>query len=131
MEFFSFIVLVLIAVILWRINNQIPDLIFRLSEIQRDIAFFKKEFELSYNNYITAHYWAEKSKYGFQQEFNDYIIGDLFYSMARSWFLHREGFDRISCGSFRAAYKLGNAGAKKDQVFPDKCGLPEIKSTSK
>ena len=42
MEFFSFIVLVLIAVILWRINNQIPDLIFRLSEIQRDIAFFKK-----------------------------------------------------------------------------------------
>ena len=42
MEFFSFIVLVLIAVILWRINSQIPDLIFRLSEIQRYIAFFKK-----------------------------------------------------------------------------------------
>ena len=42
MEFFSFIVLVLIAVLLWRINSQIPDLIFRLSEIQRDIAFFKK-----------------------------------------------------------------------------------------
>ena len=42
MEFFSFIVLVLIAVILWRINNQIPDLIFRLAEIQRDIAVFKK-----------------------------------------------------------------------------------------
>ena len=42
MEFFSFIVLVLIAVLLWRINSQIPDLIFRLSGIQRDIAFFKK-----------------------------------------------------------------------------------------
>ena len=42
MEFFSFIVLVLIAVLLWRIHSQIPDLIFRLSEIQRDIAFFKK-----------------------------------------------------------------------------------------
>ena len=42
MEFFSFIALVLIAVILWRINSQIPDLIFRLSEIQRDIALFKK-----------------------------------------------------------------------------------------
>ena len=42
MEFFSFIVLVLIAVLLWRINSQIPDLIFRLSEIQRDIALFKK-----------------------------------------------------------------------------------------
>ena len=42
MEFFSFIVLVLIAVILWRINSQIPDLIFRLSEIQRDIALVKK-----------------------------------------------------------------------------------------
>ena len=42
MEFFSFIVLVLIAVILWRINSQIPDLIFRLAEIQRDIAIFKK-----------------------------------------------------------------------------------------
>lgn len=42
MEFFSFIVLILIAVLLWRINSQIPDLIFRLSEIQRDIAFFKK-----------------------------------------------------------------------------------------
>ena len=37
MEFFSFIALVLIAVILWRINSQIPDLIFRLAEIQRDI----------------------------------------------------------------------------------------------
>ena len=49
MEFFSFIVLVLIAVILWRINNQIQDLIFRLSEIQRDIAFFKKNKAASHD----------------------------------------------------------------------------------
>ena len=42
MEFFSFIVLVLIAVFLWRINNQLPDLLFRLSEIQRDISQIKK-----------------------------------------------------------------------------------------
>ena len=49
MEFFSFIALVLIAVILWRINSQIPDLIFRLSEIQRDIAFFKKSTASSHD----------------------------------------------------------------------------------
>ena len=49
MEFFSFIVLVLIAVILWRFNNQIPDLIFRLSEIQRDISFFKKNKAASHD----------------------------------------------------------------------------------
>ena len=42
MDFFSFIVLVLIAVFLWRINNQLPDLLFRLSEIQRDISQIKK-----------------------------------------------------------------------------------------
>ncbi len=42
MEFFSFIVLVLIAVFLWRINSQLPDLLFRLSEIQRDISQMKK-----------------------------------------------------------------------------------------
>ena len=42
MEFFSFIVLVLIAVFLWRINSQLPDLLFRLSEIQRDISQIKK-----------------------------------------------------------------------------------------
>ena len=46
MEFFSFIVLVLIAVFLWRINNQLPDLLFRLSEIQRDISQIKKSTHL-------------------------------------------------------------------------------------
>ena len=46
MEFFSFIVLVLIAVFLWRINNQLPDLLFRLSEIQRDISQIKKSTNL-------------------------------------------------------------------------------------
>ncbi len=38
MGFFSFIVLLAIAYLVWRITDQLPDLIFRLSEIQRDIA---------------------------------------------------------------------------------------------
>lgn len=38
MEFASFLVLVGIAYLLWRIVDQLPDLIFRLSEIQRDVA---------------------------------------------------------------------------------------------
>jgi hypothetical protein len=38
MGFFSFIVLLAIAYLLWRVTDQLPDLIFRLSEIQRDVA---------------------------------------------------------------------------------------------
>ena len=38
MGFLSFLVLVGIAYLLWRIVDQLPDLIFRLSEIQRDVA---------------------------------------------------------------------------------------------
>ena len=38
MGFISFIVLLGIAYLLWRVTDQLPDLIFRLSEIQRDIA---------------------------------------------------------------------------------------------
>jgi len=38
MGFFSFLVLLAIAYLLWRVTDQLPDLIFRLSEIQRDIA---------------------------------------------------------------------------------------------
>ena len=34
----SFIVLLAIAYLLWRISDQMPDVLFRLSEIQRDIA---------------------------------------------------------------------------------------------
>jgi hypothetical protein len=38
MGFFSFIVLLAIAYLVWRISDQLPDLIFRLSEVQRDVA---------------------------------------------------------------------------------------------
>jgi hypothetical protein len=38
MDFLSFIVLLGIAYLVWRVSDQLPDLIFRLSEIQRDIA---------------------------------------------------------------------------------------------
>lgn len=42
MGFLSFIVLLGIAYLLWRISDQLPDLIFRLSEIQRDIAEIRR-----------------------------------------------------------------------------------------
>ena len=38
MQFLSFLALLGIAYLLWRLTDQIPDLIFRLSEIQRDTA---------------------------------------------------------------------------------------------
>lgn len=38
MGFLSFLMLVAIAYLLWRIADQLPDLIFRLSEVQRDVA---------------------------------------------------------------------------------------------
>ena len=42
MGFFSFILLLTIAYLLWRINDQLPDVLFRLSEIQRDVAELKR-----------------------------------------------------------------------------------------
>ncbi len=42
MGFFSFIVLLGIAYLLWRISDQMPDVLFRLSEIQRDIAELRR-----------------------------------------------------------------------------------------
>jgi hypothetical protein len=38
MGFFSFLVLVVIAYCVWRISEQLPDVLFRLGEIQKDIA---------------------------------------------------------------------------------------------
>ncbi len=38
MEFLSFLALLGIAYLLWRLTDQVPDIIFRLSEIQRDAA---------------------------------------------------------------------------------------------
>ena len=45
MGFFSFVVLLAIAYLLWRISDQIPDILFRLSEIQRDIAELRRRQE--------------------------------------------------------------------------------------
>ena len=45
MGFFSFIVLLAIAYLLWRISDQMPDILFRLSEIQRDIAELRRRSE--------------------------------------------------------------------------------------
>lgn len=45
MGFFSFVVLLAVAYLLWRISDQIPDILFRLSEIQRDIAELRRRQE--------------------------------------------------------------------------------------
>ena len=42
MGFFSFIVLIIIAYLLWRVTDQLPDLTFRLSEVQRDVAELRR-----------------------------------------------------------------------------------------
>ncbi len=42
MGFFSFLVLLAIAYLLWRVTDQLPDLIFRISEIQRDVAELRR-----------------------------------------------------------------------------------------
>jgi len=38
MGFLSFLLLAAITYLIWRITDQLPDLIFRISEIQRDVA---------------------------------------------------------------------------------------------
>ena len=43
MGFFSFLVLLAIAYLIWRVTDQLPDLIFRLSEIQRDVAEIRRK----------------------------------------------------------------------------------------
>jgi len=42
MGFISFLVLLGIAYLLWRVTDQLPDLIFRLSEVQRDVAELRR-----------------------------------------------------------------------------------------
>jgi hypothetical protein len=42
MGFLSFLVLLAIAYLVWRVTDQLPDLIFRLSEIQRDVAEIRR-----------------------------------------------------------------------------------------
>jgi len=43
MGFFSFAVLCTIAYLIWRISDQLPDLLFRISEIQRDLAELRRK----------------------------------------------------------------------------------------
>lgn len=43
MHFLMLLALIAIAYLLWRITDQIPDLIFRLSEIQRDVADIRRQ----------------------------------------------------------------------------------------
>ena len=47
MGFLSFILLLAIAYLLWRISDQVPDILFRLSEIQRDIAEIRRRGDTS------------------------------------------------------------------------------------
>lgn len=47
MGLFSFLVLCFIAFFLWRISDQMPDVLFRLSEIQKDIAELRRQRETS------------------------------------------------------------------------------------
>ena len=48
MEFPSFLVLCVIAFFLWRISDQMPDVLFRLSEVQKDIAELRRQNEDSH-----------------------------------------------------------------------------------
>lgn len=50
MSFLSFVVLLAIAYMLWRISDQMPDIIFRLSEIQRDIAEIRRRSDPENSN---------------------------------------------------------------------------------
>lgn len=43
MSFLSFLVLLAIAYMLWRVMDQLPDVVFRLSEIQRDVAELRRQ----------------------------------------------------------------------------------------
>lgn len=43
MGFLSFVILVVIAYLLWRISDQLPDVLFRLGEIQRDVADIRRD----------------------------------------------------------------------------------------
>ena len=45
MGVFSFLVLCVIAFFLWRISDQMPDVLFRLSEMQKDLAALRRQGE--------------------------------------------------------------------------------------
>jgi hypothetical protein len=45
MGILSFLVTCVIAFFLWRISDQMPDVLFRLSEMQKDIAALRRQSE--------------------------------------------------------------------------------------
>ena len=45
MGILSFLVMCVIAFFLWRISDQMPDVLFRLSELQKDIAALRRQSE--------------------------------------------------------------------------------------
>ena len=47
MGVFSFLVLCVIAFLLWRISDQMPDILFRLSEVQKDLAEMRRQCKQS------------------------------------------------------------------------------------
>ena len=45
MTFLIFLVALAIAYLVWRIVDQLPDIVYRLSEVQRDIADIRRRLE--------------------------------------------------------------------------------------
>jgi hypothetical protein len=45
MSFFIFLLLAVATYLIWRITDQLPDLIFRISEIQRDVAELRRAID--------------------------------------------------------------------------------------
>lgn len=45
MAFLSFLLLAGVAYLIWRISDQLPDVIFRVSEIQRDVAEIRRTLD--------------------------------------------------------------------------------------
>ena len=45
MGILSFAMLCVIAFFLWRISDQMPDVLFRLSEVQKDVAELRRQRE--------------------------------------------------------------------------------------
>ncbi len=43
MTFLIFVVVVLIAYFLWRIVDQLPDIVYRLSEVQRELGDLRRQ----------------------------------------------------------------------------------------
>ena len=50
MEILTFIVVLFMAYLLWRIVDQLPDVTFRLSEIQRDLAEIRRRVDTDGRN---------------------------------------------------------------------------------